>query len=363
MRHTILSPVVPLLALALVSCTGADTPVGLPANAGPLQADAAALSPTDVSLMFDDIALHTGGVADIHVRLFVDEAAPGQSCSVHKTAVAVPGYAHTAQTWSAFAEAVFANYPSQICRVAAIDFPGHGGSPTLAGFPLLTLDDYASVVLGVIDRLGQQGLEPTALIGHSQGGMVVQIAQQRLVANGSSLRDALGIKEVTLLAPTMPNALPWVFVENGTAAGLIGGFCQPAAPPNCTHVAIPDFIWPFVFFSRFSDGTPVSNAPNGAGLNAPEPIIVTLQLVGALPPGRPAIDAGIFSGQHGSQLSVIAFAEDQIVRPGEAAALFAYLTGGNNGGKFAVVEGSESVHDMYISNPAALLRSIHLNVP
>jgi pimeloyl-ACP methyl ester carboxylesterase len=362
MRHTILSPVVPLLALALVSCSGDDTPLGLPADVGPVQTDAVALPQMDVSLMLDDIALHTGGVADIHVRVFVDEAAPGQSCSAHKTAVAVPGYAHTAQTWSAFAEALFENHPSQICRVAAIDFPGHGGSPTTAGFPLLTLDDYASIVLGVIDRLQQQGFEPTALIGHSQGGMVVQIAQQRLVAGGSSLRDALGIKEVTLLAPTMPNALPWVFVENGTAAGLIGGFCQPT-PETCTHVSIPDFIWPFVFFSRFSNGTPVGNAPNGAGLNAPEPIVVTVQLVGFVPSGRPAIDAGIFSGQRGSQLSVIAFAEDQIVRPSEAAALFDYLTGGTNGGKFAVVEGSESVHDMYISDPVTLLRSVHPNVP
>jgi pimeloyl-ACP methyl ester carboxylesterase len=363
MRYSMLSAVAPLVAVALVSCTSTDTPVGLPGDVASAQATVSALPMTDVSLMFNDIPLHSFGVADIHVQLFVDETTSGQSCSAHKTAVAVPGYAHTAQTWSAFAEALFINNPSQICRIAAIDFPGHGGSPTPAGFPFLTLDDYASIVLGVIDRLQQQGHEPTALIGHSQGGMVVQIAQQRLFAHGSSLRDAYGIREVTLLAPTMPNALPWAFVENGTAAGLIGGFCQPAPLPNCTHVSIPDAIWPFVFFSSASSGTPVSNAPNGAGLNAPEPIVVTLQLVGALPPGRPAIDAGIFSGQRGTQLSVIAFAEDQIVRPSEAAALFAYLTGGTSGGKFAVVEGSGSVHDAYISEPAGLLRSVHLNVP
>src|SRR5688572_24974369 len=311
MRHSRLSPVVPILALALASCGDDRTPVGLLPDPGSPQASIAALSQTDVSLMFEDVALHSGGAADIHVRLFVDETAAGASCSAHKTAIAVPGYAHTAATWGPFAEALFVNQPSQICRVAAIDFPGHGGSETPAGFPLLTLDDYASVVLGVIERLREQGHEPTALIGHSQGGMVVQIAQQRLVASGSSLRDALGIREVTLLAPTMPNALPWAFVENGTAAGLIGGFCQPAPPPNCTHVAIPDAVWPFVFFSRFSNGAPVANAPNGAGFNAPEPIIVTLQLVGALPPGRPAIDAGIFAGNSGTQLTVIAFEEDQ----------------------------------------------------
>ena len=363
MRHPLLSPAVPVLALVLASCSDGGTPAGPLADVTPAPVGAAALPQTDASLMLDDIALHSGGVADIHVRLFVDETAQGSSCSVHKTLVAVPGYAHTAATWSAFAEALFVNRPSQVCRVAAIDVPGHGQSPMPEGFFFLTLDDYASIVNGVIDRLGREGYEPRGLIGHSQGGMVVQIAQQQLIAAGSTLRDAYGIKEVILLAPTMPSALPWAFVENGTAAGLIGGFCQPAPPPGCAFVSIPDPVWPFVFFSRASNGTPVANAPNGAGLNAPEPIVVTAQLVGAPPFSRPAITTGIFDKLHESHFSIVAFAEDQIIRPGEAAALFDYLTAGGNEKRFTVVQGSESVHDMYISDPAALLAGARMIVP
>ena len=360
---------VPLALAALTACSDNAVPVGPSPGAAEKRAPAAAVQATDFSLTLQDIALRPGVTADIHVRVFVDDEYPAARCNANKTAVALPGYAHTAATWQPFAEALFDDTPQKICRVVAVDLPGHGLSGLPEGgllFSDLTLDDYATVLLAVLQALPQHGIEARALFAHSQGGMVVQIAQQRLVDEGSSLRRAFDIKDVVLLAPTMPAGLPWAFVDNGTAGVLLSQFAafDPALGP---HFRIPDPAWVFVFFSNLS-GQIVPGAPSPAdvaalGYNAPEPLLSSLQLVGAPPFQRPAIDAGIFASRYGSQLTVIAFEQDIIVRPEEAAALYAYLTGKRPAGKFAVVRGSQAVHDLYISDPAALLDGTRIVLP
>ena len=367
----VLSLAAPLAAAALAACADHALPVDPLSGVRQKRAVASAPAATDFDLTLQDVALRPGVTVDIHLRVFVDEDYPAAKCNANKTAVAVPGYAHTAATWGPFAEALFADTPQKICRLVAIDFPGHGLSGLPEGglsFSNLTLEDYATVVLAVLQALPQHGIEARVLFGHSQGGMVVQIAQQRLVDEGSSLREAFDVKDVVLLSPTMPAALPWAFVENGTAGQLLSNFFVPADPVLGPHFVIPDAAWLLVFFSNLS-GQIVSGAPSVAdvaalGYNAPEPLVSSLELVGAPPIGqRPAIDAGIFASRYGSQLTIIAFENDIIVRPEEAAALYAYLTGKHNGGKFAVVHGSEAVHDTYLSDPAALLNGTHVVLP
>jgi hypothetical protein len=205
------------------------------------------------------------------------------------------------------------------------------------------------------------------MIGHSQGGMIIQMAQQRLVSQHSSLREAHDIHRVLLLSPTPPQGLPWAFVENGTAGTLLAQFLVAGDAVLGTHFSIPDPAWPVVFFSSLAG--PVAGAPTAAevaanGYNAPEPLLSALQLVGAPPFGqRPRIDAGIFSGRYGIQLSLIGFENDLLIRPAEATAIFEHLTANRNGRKLDLVRGADAVHDLYISDPAALLSGTRIVEP
>ena len=368
-RHTLLA----LLGatVSLVSCSDHPAPVDpLPGTQG--VHDRRPASPyTDLDLTLQDVMLRPGVSVDLHVKVFVDENRRATSCTASKTALAVAGFAHTAATWEPFAEALFEAHPRTVCRLVALDLPAHGASALPTGgllFGDLTLDDYATALLGALGRLAEHGIEPRSLIGHSQGGMLIQMAQQRLAEQERTLRDAFGIREVVLLAPTLPKGLPWAFADNGTASSILAQFLVLGDPALGTHFRIPNAVWPAVFFSNLH-GQVASGAPTDAdvaarGFNAPEPLLSALQLVGAPPFGqRPTIDAGIFSGRHGSQLAVIGFEHDQLVRPEEAAALFEYLTAGRNGRKFAVVSGQDAVHDLYISDPAALLAGTRIVLP
>jgi pimeloyl-ACP methyl ester carboxylesterase len=355
-------------AIPLVACS--DAPTSLAPGGPRASLVESALPMADGALAFADVPLRPGVAVDLRATVFVDETRDPSSCGAEKTALAVYGFAHTAATWAPLAEAMFAESSSGICRVVALDLPGHGGSGLPEGalaFGDLLLHDYATAVLGALDALAAQGIAPRAVVAHSQGTMVVQIAQDRLVAAGSNLRKAYGVQEVALLAPTMPSGLGWAFADNGTAAGLLGGLITGDATRGL-HVAIPDFLWPILFFSDLG-GTTIAGAPTAAdvaslGYNGYEPLASALQLVGAPPfPGRAAVARGVFAGVQGTQLTVVAFEQDQLVRPAEADALFSHLTADRNGHKFFVVTGPRSVHDMFVSDPAELLAQVRPPLP
>ena len=61
-------------------------------------------------------------------------------------------------TWQPFAEALFEGRPS-LCRVAAINLPGRGGStlPSGLAFGDLLLDDHVSAILSVLEALDAEG--------------------------------------------------------------------------------------------------------------------------------------------------------------------------------------------------------------
>ena len=317
-------------------------------------------SRTDHGIVLESVELRAGVTADIHLRVFVDESRP----CLGRTILAVPGFAHTAETYGPLAEALFASDPAgqQACRVVAIDFPAHGesGAPLPDGsFSQLLLDQYSAVVLAALDQLPAYGLRPTTVVAHSQGALVVQLVQQRLTDDGSSLRDAFNVSDVVLLAPVPPQQVFWAFADTGAAAGVLSGFAA-FDPALGVHFAIPDPVWPAIFFSNLA-GAVAPGAPGPAAVaafNAPEPFYSALELVGALQGTRRGVDAGIFGGTSGTSLHVVSFEQDQLIRPHEAAAAYAHLTGDFSAAGVVEVAGPFAVHDTYISDPNALLSAI-----
>ena len=321
----------------------------------------------DSEIVLEGVTLRAGVTTDMHLQVFVNEARPCNG----RTVLAVPGFAHTAATFAPLAEAMFSSgSPGQYpCRVVALDFPAHGSSPAPAALPFgfLLLDDYVSVLLASLEALPEEGIRLDSVLAHSQGGLVVQMAQQRLLDGGSSLQASHGIRDVVLFAPVQPAAVPWGFADSGAALSILGGFLS-TSPALGPHFSIPDAVWGPVFFSDLG-GTPTAHTPAASDVtanayNAPEPFLAALQLVGALhlagfpPTPRPGVSGGIFGPTSGTSLHVVTFAEDQIIRPAEGAQLYAYLTGDTSGKAFVEVGGGNAVHDMYVADPTVLLQAL-----
>src|SRR5687768_1761966 len=321
---------------------------------------------SDHDLVLEDVQLRPNVVVDLHLKVFVDEARP----CIGRTIVAVPGFAHTAETFGPLAEAMFAAAaPGQhACRVIAVDLPGHGdsGLPSNLPFGFLTLDDYVTAVLAVLERL-DTGAGPDTVLAHSQGGLLVQLAQQRLTAAGTNLREAFGVKHVVLLAPVPPQQVFWGFADSGFAVGILSGFLTADAVHG-PHFAIPDAAWVPIFFSNLfnavSPYAPATEDIGALGYNAPEPLISALELVGALElAGSPATPrrgtaTDIFGEAASTSLHVVTFAHDLIIRPLEGLETYVHLTGDLTGAGVVEVAGESAVHDMYISEPATILEAI-----
>ena len=212
-------------------------------------------------LVFENVALTRGASADIHVKVFVNE-----DDDDGVTMLAVHGYAHTAATWEPLVKELFKK-DDAVSRVIAIDLPGRGGSSFPAGLPygVLILDDYVSTILNTLERLNRLDMFPSMVIGHSQGGLLIQIIQKTVEFGLQSF----GIDQAVLLAPVPPDPLDWDFID--VAPTIIGGFgCFPGLPPSTPacldvgfigpHVAFPDSNWILLFFTN-TDGEVASGSP------------------------------------------------------------------------------------------------------
>jgi pimeloyl-ACP methyl ester carboxylesterase len=225
----------------------------------------------------------------------------------------------------------------------------------------LTLDDYASAVAGALDGLAAHWITPGVALGHSMGGMTLQLLQQRLLDQGTSLHRRFGIRGAVLLASTAPREVAWALADNGTAEALLGAFLA-TDPVLGTFVRVPPAAWQQLFFTN-TLGVLASGAPSTAeivarGYISDEPFAAGAELIGAGPLDRPSVRGGIFAVTNGTVATVVAFEQDAFLRPAEEQALYVHLTGDTRARGYRLVSGSETVHDTYISDPTAIIREL-----
>ncbi len=309
-------------------------------------------------LTLPGIELRPGVTVDLHATVFINES---HACN-GDVALAIHGMLHTGASWNRLVTSLFEDNPAgrKICQVVALDMPGRGGSgvPTNLWFGAVSLQDYVTAVLNALDQLKALHVQPDTVFAHSLGGLIVQQAQQHLIAQGTDLRSAYGIKDVVLLASATPKQVPCYAIDSGTLTGIVMGFAQ--VDPLAGTVGISDSVWAWMFFapdpmnpSLVVPGAPTPEEVADGHYNAAEPLALVSVLM-----DRPGVDARIFAAAHGTALTVVTYNQDVVIQPSESLALYTYLTGDDMGSGFVLVPGSEAVHDTHVSNPGLLLQSI-----
>jgi pimeloyl-ACP methyl ester carboxylesterase len=301
------------------------------------------------SVVLPELTLREGVTADLRLTVYVNGR---RFCG--GTVFAQHGAWHSAAVWEPLANALFDAAPHlpAPCRVIALDLPGHGqsGPPRGALFGELTLDDQVTAVVAALDRLKDIGVRPDTMVGHSMGGAIVQLVQQRLAAANSSLRRAYGVENAILLGSANLEPIPSIGVDY---AAVFAPFTM-LDPERGWVVAFPVPAWRLSMFGNLAGelgpGTPSPEEIVARGYMEPMPEAMVEAFV-----DRPHVDAGLFDRRSGTSLTVVSFEQDRLVPPATNKLLYEHLTGDAADCRFVVVPGAYSVHDLFVSNPVALL--------
>ena len=239
----------------------------------------------------------------------------------------------------------------------------------------LTVEDYTAVLLGVLDQLPKQ-INIESIVGHSMGGLIIQTAQNSLRSTGTSLQKEYGIKNVYLLAPSIPNPLPWSFADSvddddsdipailkilKSFDSSLGRYLQLLSNDpvdQATRLG----IWLSIFFTD-SLGKFVEDTPSTTALEldyvSNEALIMTLQLLRFRGFVRPLVNPGIFNKSVQKCFRLVTFSEDlRINLLEEHQALSTFLTGNAPSANVVFIEAPDAVHDMFIVNPTEVAKAI-----
>jgi pimeloyl-ACP methyl ester carboxylesterase len=330
---------------------------------------APALAQEAEDLLLDDIEVRHGVTADIHLTVYENADVPCRSGAI----LAVHGATATGNTLQPLALAAldtpFDGRP--VCQVVTMDLPGHGGSPPPTGalFGDLTLEDYAAAVIGTLDRLDDEDLRPVTVVGHSMGGLVLQLTQQALLDQGSSLWNRFHVGHAILLAPAIPASSPWVFRDSGAGAGLVLTFAVND-PVLGDIFAVPPELAPAVFFGTLSGGIASTAIPVeqmlADGWIGSESMGAMSGMIGLPPYAASDVDAGLFADPLGTRLDLVAFEQDSTIFATDLELLFPHLTGKSIAEPgFLLVAGPDAVHGLPQADPYGLLDAFdgHVALP
>lgn len=307
------------------------------------------------------VTMRAGVTATIRAEILENTDAPSGS-----TALFVHGLAHTGNTWKPLAASIFsdATLGSTVHRAVLLNLPGRNGSSYPSGALLgdLTLDDYAAIVIRTLDACATNHTAPSALVAHSMGGLILQVVQEKLLSNSSSLASAYGISKVSVIGSAEPAEVPDQSLEDGNGVGLVEFYSKTNAVEG-KHVEVTPYVFVGLFFTDKSQqpvsGTPFPGAVVAYGYKSDESYMASLGAVGTSAM-RPSVRSGAFSSSNGTILRVIAGSQDPFSDLGVQKSLYEYLTVDTGDAGFIVITANNAVHDEFIIDPAGVVASLGL---
>jgi len=320
----------------------------------------------DHEVVLENLEFRPDVTADVHVRFFVNEDFPCRGRS--RTALAVHGVNHTATTWGELAEAFFREgREEQLCRVAALDLPGHGESgipdPSVLPFGQMLVQDNVGTVRGVLERLADRGFRPGIVMGHSQGTLTLQLLQETLRREGTTLAERYGITEAVFFGTVGPREEPNGFPPN--VDDLIESMIR-TTPERGTFVSTTPRLFQELWFSNL-EGVLSSRAPSietieEKGYDSPGPLFGILQTVGSGGFERPSVSEGVYAFGSGTRLQMVDFADDPFSPSSDAVRIYRHLTNDESlSGYVSLTDpGGEAVHDYTITHAGRVRGAVDL---
>lgn len=261
----------------------------------------------------------------------------------------VHGFAHNAKTYFPLIDYIFAKYPT-VDEVYAIDLPGHGESfePFNSDkFSDLGIHEYVEASLQVLKSIGEADL----IIGHSLGGMVVQLMEQRLNEHtpSTSFATEFGTESILLIGSVLPRDIPWNFVVvEGNFLPTLMPFLNRNLCLGGWSAEFPNADFREIFFNNISEEM------------LPDEKIEQIKNVENLKIGfqmayfPPRIDDNLFSEY---QLASVAYNNDFLMEISEERALHEKL--GGNADNFYAIFGDYPAHDGFYLEPHKLKRALN----
>ena len=326
------------------------------------------------AMQFRNIALTTGVTcSSVNINVYINEKRPLLGGST--TVFGIHGWCANSNYWKPFAEAFFeSDQGSKVANFLAIDLPGHGASAMPEGklFGEMTDEDYVECIFQVLKQLPKD-LSPKVLFAHSQGGLVAQMLQNKLISGQSSLGKEFGIKQAILLSPAYSkvidangrlHTIPWAFAP--VAGEGLPNFVVQDDPEKGTHVKLSDEVWGTFLFLVFNDDpenpfVPATKAPSpetiaANGWNSPEPYGTTGQLIEA-----PTVNAGIFAPDKKTSLTLVNYKQDACYIASEHKQLFSLLTGIDDidsSPGFIVIDDPNAGHECHCIIPQVVVNAL-----
>ncbi|MDE1941047.1 MAG: alpha/beta hydrolase [Patescibacteria group bacterium] len=286
-----------------------------------------------------------------------------QAISAGPTVLCISGLAHNGETFRQLAEDLMAKGAK---RAILFELPGREGSGLPFGrndapeFGDLTVEDYANAVIDCLTQCEEQGTPVSVIVAHSMGGLIVQVAQEKLLSSGSSLHCAYGVNEAVLLSSAPPAGVVNPVFEAGAGTQLVNAFATDV--PGLGHIVyVPSSYIPLLFMS-YPLYQPVADAVSQDQLDALAPYeesyAASIETAGPSSE-RPTVRAGAFSSANGTALQVIVGSEDVFNTASVQQSLSDYLTGASQ--PITVISDGSPVHDQYWTEPDQVAAAIDLN--
>lgn len=295
----------------------------------------------------------------------------------HRTVLAVHGFMHNARFFTPLGLAMLSDLSYKTSHFYAISLPGHGdmtpmtpnnthgmsGVPDNFLYGDMTLEVYAEALIEVAKQLGRID----TIIGHSQGGIVVQLAEALLQAAQASFCTIAQTSRIALMASALPSNLPWAGSDTGGFYAILQQVATLSSAPNMgTYYSMTDSAWSALFYSvpnMTVQGAPAAALVPQLRTNAPwvaSSKALGLPVVPQPPPPppppmlqlRPDIPANLLQP---FDLRNIAFEEDALIAPSEAMALSNHLKQGAPLILLPSVPGDPAFHSTPYTSPARLI--------
>jgi len=314
---------------------------------------------------FEFTALLRPGLVQIHVNDAENTKAPRNG----EVIMCVHGLAHTAATFDPLTHTIFTDpgLGKKVRHVITFDMPARDGSsapfgPRAPKFGDLGIDDYASITIQALAQCEIRGLQVDAIVAHSMGGLVVQVAQEKLLSNHLSLRWTFGVKGLVTMGTSEPSQIFDPVLESGFDLYLLSIYAT-ADPILGEVLAVDPYSFQAFFFTDLN-GNVVTGAPTpdqivALGYEADEAYQASLETVGTSDM-RPSVRTGAFSPCYGTSLRVVFGSQDGFSDPGAQKSVYEYLTGDLSDKNLVEDPAADSAHDKFISNPVGELKLLGL---